>query len=177
MRLSSARKTDGVTLLEIMIALLIMTSAMIPVASLMGYGGRATSKDARRIVAIQTLDKTLRQLLNEPFAEIPVGAGIKKTFNKVELGAIKTQAGYGYDVELSSRYISPVTFSYQSVKVNLPSFKPDAPLASDFAPTETISLTNCIIELIVKVSWKEQQNLTVDVSAMTYRANYHRRNG
>jgi len=177
MCLSFARKNNGVTLLEIMIALLIMTSAMIPIASLMGYGGRATSKDARRIVAIQTLDRTLRQLLNEPFTEIPVGNGIKKTFNKVELGTIKTQAGYEYDVELSSRYISPVTFSYQSVKVNLPSFKPDKPLASDFAPTETLSLTDCIIELVVKVSWKEQQTRTVDVSAMTYRANYHRRSG
>lgn len=177
MRPFSARKSKGVTLLEIMIALLIMTSAMIPIASLMGYGGRATSKDARRIVAIQTLDKTLRQLLNEPFTEIPVGSGIKKTFNKVELGTVKTQAGYEYDVEMSSRYISPVNFSYQNVKVNLPSFKPEAPLASDFAPVEILSLTNCVLELIVKVSWKEQQNLTVDVSAMTYRANYHRRSG
>ncbi len=177
MFLSDSKRTSGVTLLEIMMALLIMTTAMIPIASLMGYGGRATSKDARRIVAIQTLEKTLKQLLNEPFAEIPIGDALKTTFNKVELGKIVTSAGYQYDVELKSRYVSPVNFSYQNVKVNLPSFKPDNPQATDFAPAETLSLTNCILELTVKVSWKEQQTLTVDVSAMTYRADFHRRNG
>lgn len=177
MFLIKPRRSSGVTLLEIMMALLIMTTAMIPIASLMGYGGRATSKDARRIVAIQTLEKTLRQLLNEPFAEIPVGNALKTSFNKVELGTIVASAGYQYDVELSSRYVSPVNFSYQNVKVNLPSFKPDDPKATDFAPPEALSLTNCILELTVKVSWKEQQTVTVDVAAMTYRADFHRRDG
>lgn len=107
----------GVTLLEIMMALLIMSSAMIPIASLMGYGGRATSKDARRIVAIQTLEKTLRQLLVEPYDEIPTGKALKKKFNNVELGTIVTPAGYQYEVELDSSYVSPVNFSYQPVKV------------------------------------------------------------
>ncbi len=171
-------KSDrGVTLLEIMMALLIMASAMIPIASLMGYGGRATSKDARRIVAIQTLEKTLRQLLVEPFDQIPVGKAIKKKFNNVELGTVVTPAGYQYEVELDSDYVSPLNFSYQAVKVNLPSFKADNPKATDFAPAETLSLTDCVLELQVKVTWKEQQALDVFVSAMTYRANFHRRDG
>ena len=45
----------GITLIEIVMAMLIMASVMIPVASIMGYGGRATVKDARRIAAIQLL--------------------------------------------------------------------------------------------------------------------------
>lgn len=167
----------GVTLIEIVIALLIMTSAMIPIASLMGYGGRATSKDARRIVAIQTLEKTLKQLLQEPFTQIPVGDAVKTSFNGVDLGKIKTPSGYEYDVELKSKYVSPVSFSYQNVKVNLPSFKPDDPAAGDFDDAEALSLSDCVLELTVKVSWKEQQTLPVEVSAMTYRANFQRRNG
>ncbi len=167
----------GVTLLEIMMALLIMASAMIPIASLMGYGGRATSKDARRIVAMQTLEKTLRQLLVEPYDEIPTGKALKKKFNNVELGTIVTPAGYQYEVELDSSYVSPVSFSYKPVKVNLPAFKADNPKDTDFAPAETLSLTDCVLELQVKVTWKEQQNLDVAVSAMTYRANFQRRDG
>lgn len=174
---SVSKAISGTTLLEIIIALLIMTSAMIPIASLMGYGGRATTKDARRIVAIQTLEKTLRQLLQEPFTEIPVGNTVKASFNGVDLGKIVSPAGYEYDVELSSKYVSPVNFSFQNVKVNLPAFKPEDPLAGDFSDSESLVLTDCILELVVKVSWKEQQTLPVDVSAMTYRANFQRRNG
>ncbi|MDD2997819.1 MAG: hypothetical protein PHV05_02085 [Candidatus Riflebacteria bacterium] len=171
------RDISGVTLLELMLALLILSSAMIPIASLMGYGGRATSKDARRIVAIQTLEKTLRQLLQEPFDQIPVGNAVKTSFNGVDLGNITSSAGYSYEVELSSKYVSPVDFAFQNVKVNLPTFDPGAPQASDFADKESLSLANCVIELIVKVTWNEQKNLPVEVSAMTYRANFRRRNG
>lgn len=167
----------GTSLLEIVIALLIMTSAMIPIASLMGYGGRATSKDARRIVAIQTLEKTVRQLLQEPFTEIPLGKSVKASFNGVDLGKIVSPAGYEFEVELSSQYVSPVDFSFQNVKVNLPAFKPENPLPGDFSDPETISLANCVLELIVKVSWSEQKTLPVNISALTYRANFHRRNG
>ncbi len=137
---------SGVTLLEIMMSLLIMTSVMIPVASLMGYGGRATSKDARRIAALQILEKTLRQLLNEPFDQITIGAAIKKSFNKVELGTIIGPSGFSYEVQLASRFVSPVNFSYQNVKVNLPAFDPEKPKSTDFANPESLSLTNCVIE-------------------------------
>ena len=177
MPVSFHKSARGVTLMEIMLSLLIMAAAMIPISSLMGYGGRATSKDARRIVAIQTLERTLRQLLNEPFAEIPLGDAVKKSFNQVNLGTVTAPAGYQYEVELKSRYISPLNLSYQNVKVNLPAFKADNPQATDFAAAETLSLTNCVLELTVKVSWKEQQTLDVDVQALTYRANFQRRGG
>ncbi|HOY65723.1 MAG TPA: prepilin-type N-terminal cleavage/methylation domain-containing protein, partial [Candidatus Ozemobacteraceae bacterium] len=66
----------GVTLIEIMLALFILASAMIPIASLMGYGGKATLKDNRHIVGIQVLQQTATLLLQAPYRDIPVGTNL-----------------------------------------------------------------------------------------------------
>lgn len=167
----------GTTLLEIMIALFIMAAAMIPIASIMGYGGRATSKDSRRIVAIQLLDKTLRQLLQEPFDQIPVGANVQASFNGVRLGNVVSDQGESYAVTLNSQYENPVNFSYCGLDVNRPTFQGDNPIADDFLPVEVLALNDVVLRLEVTVQWNEQTNLPVSVSAITYRANFQRRNG
>ena len=167
----------GTTLLEIMIALFILATAMIPIASIMGYGGRATTKDARRIIAIQQLDKTLRRLLREPFPQIPLGANVQTGFNEVALGKITVEQGYSYNVSLKSEYVNPTVFTYQGVNVNRPTFKEDQPVAADFLAAENLTLNNVVLRLTVTVSWTEQGNLPVSVSAMTFRANLERRTG
>lgn len=171
------RRSDGVTLIEIIIALLVATFAMIPTASIMGYGGRATVKDARRIIAIQTLDKTMRQLLQEDYDVIPTGNGISTSFGIVTLGNITSQSGTEYIIILDSEYISPVHFAYQNVNVNLATFKTDEPEPGDFMAPETLTLNDCIKALKVTVRWNEQANIPVEVSAISYRADFARRNG
>lgn len=167
----------GVTLIEIIIALLIMTSVMIPVASIMGYGGSATMKDARRIAAIQLLDKTMRMLLQEEFGQIPVGNNIVVPFNSVVLGNVTAENGTAYTVVLDSEFVSPADFAFQSVNVNSPTFKTDEPVAADFLPAETLSLNNCVMRIRITVRWLEQQNLPVEVSAISFRADFTRRTG
>ncbi|GAB4278169.1 MAG: hypothetical protein Kow0029_21350 [Candidatus Rifleibacteriota bacterium] len=173
--MNSPRK--AVTLIEIMLALLIMAGAMIPIASLMGYGGKATSKDARRIAAIQILDKTLRQILQEPFADIPVGKNIQVPFKNVRLGAVKSEQGQNYTVILNSSFVNPTNFAYCGVNVNRPSFKGDNPVAADFLAAETLTLSDVVLRVEVTVQWVEQGNLPVSVSAVTFRANFKRRTG
>lgn len=173
-KLESALRS-GITLLEIIIALLIMTSVMIPISSLMGYGGSATKKDARRITAIQLLDKTMREILQTEFKLIPVGNDIKTPFGATHLGTVTSSAGVEYTVSLSSNYISPAVFSFQNIRVNLPDFKPEEPKDTDFTGAETISLANCVKSLIVTVSWVEQQSIPVQVSAISYSADFARR--
>lgn len=167
----------GVTLIEIIIALLIMTSVMIPISSIMGYGGSATLKDARRIAAMQLLDKTMRVLLQEDFATIPVGNNLQASFGAVILGPVTAETGTTYSVILDSQFISPVNFAFQNVNVNSPAFKTDEPVAADFLTAENLSLTNCVMQVRITVRWMEQQNLPVEVSAISYRADFTRRTG
>ncbi len=167
----------GVTLVEIVIALLIMTSVMIPIASIMGYGGRATQKDARRIVAIQLLDRTMRNILQEDFGPIPIGNDIIAPFGAVVLGNITSEEGTIYSVILNSEFISPADFAFQGINVNSPTFKSDEPVAADFLAAEDLTLDNCIKQVRVTIRWMEQQNLPVEVSAISYRADFTRRTG
>ncbi len=172
-------KKSGTTLIEIMIALFVLASAMIPIASIMGYGGRATSKDARRILAMQLLDKTLRQMLQADYDEIPIGKNIQNGFEGIALGDVTAgqDKGFSFNISLDSEYVNPVKFKYRGVGVNRPTFKADSPVGDDFLPEETISLNDVVIKLTVTVTWNEQQNLPVSVSAMTYRADFQRRTG
>ncbi|MFZ5951398.1 MAG: type IV pilus modification PilV family protein [Candidatus Rifleibacteriota bacterium] len=172
-------KNRGTTLIEIMIALFILATAMIPIASIMGYGGRATSKDARRILAIQLLDKTLRQMLQTDYDKIPTGKNIQKGFEGIALGDVTSgqDQGYPFNISLDSEYVNPANFKYRGVDVNRPTFKADSPVGDDFLPEETLSLNNVVIRLTVTVTWNEQQNLPVSVSAMTFRADFQRRTG
>ncbi|OGK06147.1 MAG: hypothetical protein A2W80_15425 [Candidatus Riflebacteria bacterium GWC2_50_8] len=167
----------GITLIEIVMAMLIMASVMIPVASIMGYGGRATVKDARRIAAIQLLEKTMRVLLQEDFAAIPTGNSLQASFGNVVLGNITSDAGTVYTVSLDSEFISPAKFAFNGVNVNSPTFKTDEPAAEDFMTSETLSLNNCVKQVRITVRWMEQQTTPVEIAVISYRADFTRRTG
>jgi hypothetical protein len=168
---------NGTTLLEILIALFIMATAMIPIASIMGYGGRATSKDARRIVAIQLLDKTLRQLLQQSFDDIPVAKNVQTGFNGIRLGDVVAENGETYNLRLNSEFVNPARFAYQGVDVNRPKFNGSNPVAADFTAQENLVLNDVILRLELLVQWNEQKDLPVSVSAVTFRADFNRRSG
>lgn len=170
-------RLSGLTLLEIMFAMLILAGAMIPVASLMGYGGRATGKDARRIAGIHILQKTVQQLLKEPFEDIPLGNNLETSFNEVSLGNVVSEQGNTYKVILSSQYVNPATFNYRGINVNRSGFDEGNPLATDFLAAKNLVLNDVVIKLELKVEWLEQKDLPVSVSAVTYRADFERRSG
>lgn len=182
----------GVTLIEITVATLILAGVMIPISSLMGFGSKATIKDAKRIAAIQILDKTMRQILAEPYEEL---AKITKSTEflldgpicdkRIALGTVyaeanpgKTGNGFEYNVELRTIY-KPVTFKYKPVEVWQENFDDKRPKLSFFGKDETITLNNSVIELKLVVKWKEKLNgkneVESSVSAKSYRANFSRR--
>jgi len=147
---------------------------MIPIAGLMGYGGKATLKDARRITAIQMLDKTMRSLLSEPFNEIPIGNNIVKSFNNITLGDVSVPNGVVYSVKLTSQHIN-TAFDYKTVNVHTEKFNDTNPLSTDFGSDETLTLNDSVLKLSLTVSWTEEKSKEVQVSAITFRANFSRR--
>lgn len=179
----------GITLIEITIATLILASVVVPISSLMGFGGKATTKDAKRIAAIQILDKTMRQILAQPFSEI---ANItKKTEtkhnsnicdNKILLGTVysevnpgKSGNGFKFDVELRTIF-KPVSFSYKPIEVWKEGFDEKKPKLKYFGNTETISLDKSVIELKLIVKWEENKNkVTNSISAKSYMADLSRK--
>ncbi|MDD2624087.1 MAG: hypothetical protein PHQ02_04635 [Candidatus Riflebacteria bacterium] len=171
---SNTKNREGITLPEIIVATLILCLAMIPIAGLMGYGGKATLKDARRITAIQMLDKTMRSLLSEPFNEIPRGNNIVKSFNNISLGDVKASNGVTYSVKLTSQYMT-TSFDYKPVNVHTATFNEASPKPADFASVESLTLTDSILRLSLTISWTEEKSKVVQVSALTYRANFSRR--
>lgn len=168
--LVETKKSAGVTLTEIMFAMLILVSAMIPVSSLMGYGGRATSKDARRIVAIQNLEKTMRQIMQAPYDDIPIAKNILKDFSGVNLGEITAPSGHKYSISMTSK-LEELRFNYLCVDVNNSDFTKK--INKDFfTASETVTLASSAKEITIKVSWTENTSIPVEVSAVTYRANF-----
>ncbi len=167
----------GVTLIEIMLALFILASAMIPIASLMGYGGKATLKDNRHIVGIQVLQQTATLLLQAPYRDIPVGTNLATYATQpILLGDVTGPNGTVYRVLLTSELV-PVSFSYYSVNVQNPGFSEAAPRPTDFLGPNTLNLTNCLKRLAIRVSWLEQGSARPEIHCVTYRADLNRRGG
>ncbi|HEY9069887.1 MAG TPA: hypothetical protein VIV61_06485 [Candidatus Ozemobacteraceae bacterium] len=165
----------GVTLIEIMLALFIMASAMLPIASLMGYGGRATLKDNRHIVGIQLLQQTATLLLQAPYRDIPTGTDLAVYATPpIALGNVTGPNGAVYRVLLTSELV-PVSFSYYSVNVQNAGFSEAAPRPTDFVGPNTLNLANCLKRLTIRVSWQEQGTVRPEITCVTYRADLNRR--
>ena len=183
----------GVTLVEIITATLILAGTMIPIANLMGYGAKATMKDARRIAAIQILDKTMRQLLAEDFkvfkensltnADTPTTWDVPICDGRIKLGEVYSnptptnpQNGFKYNVTLTTKFV-PVTFSYKPIKVHDEGFNEAKPMPSNFEDTnDSISSDKDIVELTLTVSYEEHNKSKTPIAlpANSYRANFLR---
>jgi len=159
-----------------MMALFILAATMIPVASIMGVGSKATQKDSRRIVAIQTMQNQANLLLQAPFKDIPLGEKLTSySTAPVKLGTIVGPNQVSYQVKLTCSALSPVSLGYYSVNVQNAGFQEGNPQPTDFVGPRTLSLSNCVKRLKILVTWKETGGRDVEISCLTYRADLNRR--
>ena len=167
---SLASRRSGMTLLEILLATVIMALAMIPVSGLMGYGARATTRDHQEIECIQLLEKNGNLLLKRDYRQIPVG-------NNQLLETVSGRWGRSFRVFLNCQEIATTTFSYNSIQVNLAGFDENNPRVADFNSTpETISLPNCVKQLNIRVDVFDSGNVLIkSIQAVTFSADMNRR--
>jgi len=154
------------SLLEVIMATVLLAVAMIPIAAVIGFGHRGTSKDFRNLTAIQLLEGVMYQTLaagynNIPFGNLntPVDIG---TFT-LPLGTIASTTA-NYDISLSVTGKS-VTFSYRPVKIGQPTF-----IASDastwvFDNTHDLVFDNSSVanafrvkKVVGTITWNEPEN-------------------
>jgi len=176
----SARKS-GITLLEIMFAVIILATAMIPIASMIGFGFRGTMKDYRNIVALQLLESTLNQVQSAAYDTIPEGTHTTTlslvatdTNARIPLGTIAS-GGYTFNVSLNVTGEN-VTFSYQSVQYNLAGFDEDNPATWQFSGVQTVSYNQAsglfarrVRRVVAIVDWTEPNAAPRTVRAVTFK--------
>ena len=169
-----AESRSGITLIEIMIATVILATALIPIASIMGYGAKSTQKDFTTIEAIQLLEKTGNSLIQQPFASIPTGSltsypAPPTGFPPVVLGTITGRFNTTFSVSVDSSFF-PITLAVRPVKVFTAGFNEAAPRDSDFDTAMTESFSNQVKKLVIAVAWTEPGGGSRRIEAVTYRA-------
>lgn len=169
----------GTTLLEIMFALVILATAMIPIASVMGYGAKTTVKDFRTIEAIQFLQKTANMLLQEPYRNLPLNQATYASAYALNPGIPLGTAIKGrettYAIEFTCVEVSPIEFSAYLINVSGATFDEGNPQATDFSGPVTQSFDHCVKRLQVRVMWVEPNGTPRQIDAITFRADLNRR--
>ncbi|MBF0545074.1 MAG: hypothetical protein HQM08_11595 [Candidatus Riflebacteria bacterium] len=153
----------GLSYLEIIIAVLIMTGTMIPIASMLGYGYRHSSKDYRNLAAIQLLESTLSQVLTADYDRIPTGllvAPINTGASDLPLGAVAS-GGYTFNLSINVAEI-PVSFYYRPINVSNPTFLKNDSSTWIFDPPTRLNLDNSnpdhkykVKRVIGEIAWIE----------------------
>jgi len=168
---------SGTSLLEIIMATVVLAVAMIPIAAMIGFGHRGTSKDFRNLTAIQLLEGTMRQVLVADYDHVPIG----NLTSPVDLGTFTLPLGTvasssaNYDISLRVTGES-VTFAYQPIRIDLNTF-----VASDAATWEFDSSTDITFDnsstmnayrvkrVIGQVTWNEpERNQQRSIRMLTF---------
>ncbi|MBI3038897.1 prepilin-type N-terminal cleavage/methylation domain-containing protein [bacterium] len=158
---------EGVTLVEVMMAFLILAMSLLPVSSMIGFGHRGTQKDFQMVKAQELLIEKMNQTGAIPFRKanplITSGTSIKLsssiftgTTYGVTLGKI-TQNGIDYTVSLTlTRY--PVTFSYRPVNFANLNYDLNLPDTWSFSSERNdvydgTSFPYKVLKVMVEVDW------------------------
>ncbi len=167
------RHRAGLSLIEILIACIILAFAMIPIAAMMGSGFRGTMRDSRQIKALQLCQARLNQCHNVPFDRLVTTASniTSGTTVLLNLGPENIDNTV-YTVDLVVADV-PVNFSFQSVDVNQPGYNKDVPTSWVFQGAQTLSIpVNAARRATVRVSWTERPGVPQQqVSFSTFRVN------
>ena len=166
-----SRSRRGVTLVELMLALLILAGVTLSVSSLMSYGHRSTQKDFRQVIALQMLTDRMNQLLNVSYASLSASITGSAISNAVVAGvdlltvtpSQAQQTPYTFTLNLTR---VPVTFGVQPIDVTVtsPDFVPSDPRTWRFgAYTEATGALDGtaadkpfkVIKVHLRISWTE----------------------
>ncbi|MBP7632724.1 hypothetical protein KBA41_01040 [Candidatus Ozemobacteraceae bacterium] len=170
----------GISLIEIMLATLIMAFAMFPIAGMMGYGIKGNQKDFRGIQAIQLAEAKLNKIMVLDFAQLPNGSEITTDITSgaqilVPLGS-ETIGQDVFGAVLTSELINSA-FDYYYVDLNNTNPSPyvaTEPASWFFRAADTpLSLTGTdrrLRRLRLRVEWLEPWGVVRNVELTTYKA-------
>ncbi|MBF0410909.1 MAG: hypothetical protein HQM10_26425 [Candidatus Riflebacteria bacterium] len=166
--------------IEILLAIIIMAGAMVPIASIIGYGFRHSSKDFRNLASIQLLQGTLSQVLAADYDRITTGnhtSPIDTGGSVIPLGLVAS-AGYNFNLRLSVTEIS-ATFNYRPIRVDNANFVLDDPATWNFGPAETLNFNSAnassknkykVKQIVGEISWMEPEGASRNLKMQTYLA-------
>ena len=170
----SSRLRLGMSLLEILIACIILAFSMIPIAAMIGAGFRGTARDNRQIKAIQLCQARLNQCQAVPFSSL-VTTGVDITSGTVLLLDLGLQTidnvPFTVDLQVADH---PVNFTFQAVDINQPGYDRNTPTTWVFLNNQTLSIpANAARRVTIRVTWTENPNVPQQVVSMTtFRANF-----
>lgn len=166
---------NGFTLTEIMFAVCILASAMIPIAGMMGHGFEGTRRDSRQIAAIQLCQSRLNQALAVPYGLLETTSNSISSGTTVllTLGATAID-NTTYTVNLITED-KPVTFNYQSVNINHEDYDKDDPASWDFltSASGSLKIDSAAKEVSISVVWQEKSR-PQNVELTSYKADFTR---
>ena len=161
------------TLVELMLAMVILATVTLSVSSLMSYGHRTTQKDFRQVIALQMLTDRMNQLLIVPYASLSASLTTTSqvfsntTVAGVDLSTVTPaqaqQTAFTFALTLTR---IPVIFGVQPIDVAVtpPDFMKDQPSTWRFgAYSEANGTLNGssvnqpykVIKMHLRISWKE----------------------
>ncbi|MBU1105613.1 MAG: hypothetical protein KKB51_03010 [Candidatus Riflebacteria bacterium] len=168
---------SGTSLLEIIMATVVLAVAMIPIAAMIGFGHRGTSKDFRNLTAIQLLEGTMRQVLVAEYDRVPIGnltAPVDLGTFTLPLGTIASSSA-NYDLSLNVTGES-VTFSYNPIRIDLNTFIATAAATWQFDASTDLKFDNSSIvkafrvkRVVGQITWNEpERNQQRSIKMMTF---------
>lgn len=162
---------NGVTLIEIMLAMVILAMAFIPIMGVMGTSVKATDKDNRTIKAIEMCQKKLNKALQFPFkSQLTPPVGGSFTFGGVasetkKAGNIFLQLGPN-TTEDGFKFITTLTTEDIGVNFHVPVYDPLAKEQNPNNPAmwgwgtadQVIPYTGVFTKYTMKIQWKDAGN-------------------
>ena len=151
----------GMTLNEIMVAVIILALSFIPIIGVITSAMNTTEKDDHIIKAMSLCQEKLNAALQFPFDGIPIG-----TYNAT---IFSQNTDYPLNVVLGAedfriQYISTLTVASETVTFRVPMFDftqkslfPDD--SKKWATTRTQVLNNMVKRYTVTVNWEEKESL------------------
>lgn len=168
---ASGRSERGVTLVELMLAMLILAGVTLSVSGLMSYGHRTTAKDFRQVIAVQMLTDRMNQLLIVPYASLSAAlTGSPQTFTNTTVAGVNLanaspqqtpQTTFTFTLVLTR---IPVRFGVRPIDVSVtsPDFVKDQPATWRFGNySETNGILDGaagpfkVIKVHLQISWDE----------------------
>ncbi|MFZ2955472.1 MAG: type II secretion system protein [Candidatus Ozemobacteraceae bacterium] len=165
------RSRLGVTLIELMLAFVILCISALSAASIMGYGHKGTAKEFLRIEALQILTERLNRLGAFPFSKARAytlvdSGNITNTVEGMEFGTVKIGKN-SYDVKAKLNF-QPITFpNIMCLKLPNPNYKMDDVNTWLFQDTAIPTINDKVIKVVVSVKPIEKNNKVV-FEAMTF---------
>jgi hypothetical protein len=165
---SQLSKRYGLSLVEVMMAIVIFAFAVIPVIGLFGRGSTYTQTNADFLAAMHSSSGYLRSLMGLPFRDVPLGAPVEldKTYgsstdNQIHIPSTEVINGNTFTYRLQSKYVvratGPDDFFFTTMT----------------APGESsnFSMYKRFIRLEMEVRWKSKMSGKTEViSLFVYKA-------